>query len=247
MDLALVALAEGVSWQLTRYDRGLRHYVVEIVRPGPGYTAILRSLGEVLPGGLSSSPTDSRAASTPTLWIAEGSLLAPQPGRASFWRPAGMWAGAAMAVGRRAWRLKPFALMNVKMCVRQVRQLRPVVRPCVPRSTLQHLLGLSGKRILEVQARSLSLVEQRSREVERRQQRQGDGSGRTAVGEDSGEDSTRDHPSMIDFPLALFCRRTSFASSRTEGTSAWEPPGARRPRGSWRATLSPTALAVNVV
>lgn len=66
MDLAIVALAEGVPWQLTRYHRGDRRYVVETVTAGAGCTAVLRMLGDALPGGLSSAPTDSRAASTPT-------------------------------------------------------------------------------------------------------------------------------------------------------------------------------------
>ncbi|CAB1102334.1 unnamed protein product [Ectocarpus sp. CCAP 1310/34] len=66
MDLAIDALAEEIPWDVTRFDRRLKKYVVETVKAGSGCSAVLRSLGHVLPGGLSSAPTDARAASTPT-------------------------------------------------------------------------------------------------------------------------------------------------------------------------------------
>ena len=75
MDLAIVALAEGVPWQLTRFDRGRKHYVVQTVTPGAGCTAVLRMLGDALPGGLSSAPTDSRTASTPTAAESRGQFV----------------------------------------------------------------------------------------------------------------------------------------------------------------------------
>ncbi|CAB1097495.1 unnamed protein product [Ectocarpus sp. CCAP 1310/34] len=66
MDLAIDALAEETPRQVTRFDRRLKKYVMETVKAGSGCSAVLRSLGDVLPGGLSSAPTDARAASIPT-------------------------------------------------------------------------------------------------------------------------------------------------------------------------------------
>lgn len=80
MDMAIDALAEGVPWEVTRFDRGTKDYVVQTVSPGAGCTAVLRMLGGVLPGGLSSGPTDSRAASTPTAAETRGQF----PGAASW-------------------------------------------------------------------------------------------------------------------------------------------------------------------
>lgn len=66
MDLAVRALKEGIPWKLTRFDRRLKQHVVETARPGPGCSAVLQSLSDVLPGGLSSAPLDPSEATPST-------------------------------------------------------------------------------------------------------------------------------------------------------------------------------------
>ncbi|CAB1100697.1 unnamed protein product [Ectocarpus sp. CCAP 1310/34] len=66
MDLAIDALDEEIPWEVTRFDRRLKKYIVETVMAGSGCSAVLRSLGDDLPRGLSCAPTDARAAGTPT-------------------------------------------------------------------------------------------------------------------------------------------------------------------------------------
>lgn len=66
MDLAETALSEGIPWKLARFDRSLKQHVVETVRPGPRCSAVLQSLSDVLPGGLSSAPVDPREAALST-------------------------------------------------------------------------------------------------------------------------------------------------------------------------------------
>ena len=78
MDLAVTALAEGIPWKLTRFDRSLKQHVVETVQPGPGCSAVLQSLNDVLPGGVSSAPMESRAATLP----ADGQRNGQFPGAA---------------------------------------------------------------------------------------------------------------------------------------------------------------------
>ncbi|CAB1117012.1 unnamed protein product [Ectocarpus sp. CCAP 1310/34] len=42
MDLAIDALAEEIPWDVTRFDRRLKKYVVETVKAGSGCSAVLR-------------------------------------------------------------------------------------------------------------------------------------------------------------------------------------------------------------
>ena len=80
MDLAIAALAEGIPSKVTRFDRRRGTHVVEVVQPGPACSAVLRPLGDLLPGGLSSAPNDIRSASTPTAALSRGTF----PGAATW-------------------------------------------------------------------------------------------------------------------------------------------------------------------
>lgn len=100
-------MAEGVGWKATRFDRRWKQHVVEFVQPGPACSTVLRFLSAVLPGGLSSAPADTRAASTPTPAQRGGKFAGAASWSSTLWEAGGLGGSdgeggweAHMATGR---------------------------------------------------------------------------------------------------------------------------------------------------
>jgi len=165
MDMAVTALLEGIPWELTRFDRSLKQHVVETVRPGPGCSAVLQSLSDVLPGGLSSAPVDPREATPST----DGQKNGQFPGAAR-WTSV-LWEAGSSGGNDGSWE-KRLATGPFRPDERTLLNAYKSYFGCGGRSVPQLLDQLQlarkeGHHLFTVQAWCFSTSEQRPRALER--------------------------------------------------------------------------------